>query len=164
MARVLGLCILQEYSNLTDQDALDALGFDLRWRYALDVTEEEDYFSRRSLVEFRRRLVAKDPEMKLVRGIFDQLRDAAIKALGLSTRAQRLDSTHVISNIRVRGRVVLFANTLRVFLKSLNESQFPGPRRTSRTGTPLSRRAGLDYRQRSKGQNSNNWLSISMNF
>ena len=38
-----------------------------RWRYALDVSDEEDYLSRRSLVEFRRRLAAKDPEMKLVR-------------------------------------------------------------------------------------------------
>jgi hypothetical protein len=124
VARVLGVCILQEHKNLTDQEALDALSFDLRWRYALEVTEEEDYFSRRSLVEFRRRLVATDPEMKLVREVFDKIRDAAIKALGVSTRHQRLDSTHVISNIRVRGRVVLFANTLRVFLKSLNGFQF----------------------------------------
>jgi len=124
VARVLGLCVLQEHSNLTDQEALDALSFDLRWRYALDVTEEEDYFSRRSLVEFRRRLAAKDPEMKLVREVFDNIRDAGITALDVSTSHQRLDSTHVISNIRVRGRVTLFGNTLRFFLKSLNESQF----------------------------------------
>ncbi len=123
VARVLGLCLLQEYNNLADQETLDALSFDLRWRYALDVTDEEDYFSRRSLVEFRRRLAARDPEMKLVREVFDNIRDAAIKALGVSTSHQRLDSTHVISNIRVRGRVTLFANTLRVFLKSLNELQ-----------------------------------------
>jgi hypothetical protein len=123
VARVLGVCILQEHKDLTDQEALDALSFDLRWRYALDLTEEEGYFSRRSLVEFRRRLVAKDPEMKLVREVFDNVRDGALKGLGVSTRHQRLDSTHVLSNIRVRGRVVLFANTLRVFLKSLNESQ-----------------------------------------
>jgi hypothetical protein len=124
VARVLGVCVLQEYNDLTDQEALDALSFDLRWRYALDVTDEEDYFSRRSLVEFRRRLAAKDPEMKLVREVFDNIRDAGIKALGVSTSNQRLDSTHVISNIRVRGRVTLFSNTLRVFLKSLDESQF----------------------------------------
>jgi hypothetical protein len=79
VARVLGVCVLQEYNDLTDQEALDALSFDLRWRYALDVTDEEDYFSRRSLVEFRRRLAAKDPEMKLVREVFDNIRDAGIK-------------------------------------------------------------------------------------
>jgi hypothetical protein len=124
VARVLGLCLLQEFNTLSDQQALDAFSFDIRWRYALDVNDVEDYLSRRSLVEFRRRLAAKDPEMTLVRNVFDNIRDSAIKKLGLSTRDQRLDSTHVISNIRIRGRVALFSNTLAVFLESLNEDQF----------------------------------------
>jgi hypothetical protein len=124
VARVLGLCLLQEFNTLSDQEALDAFSFDIRWRHALDVSDDEDYLSRRSLVEFRRRLAAKDPEMSLVRNVFDNIRDSAIKKLGLSTRDQRLDSTHVISNIRIRGRLALFSNTLTVFLKSLNADQF----------------------------------------
>jgi hypothetical protein len=124
VARVLGLCLLQEFNDLSDQQALDTFSFDIRWRYALDVSDEEDYLSRRSLVEFRRRLAAKDPEMNLVRNVFDNIRDRAIKKLGLSTRDQRLDSTRVISNIRTRGRLALFSNTLTFFLKSLNENQF----------------------------------------
>ena len=123
VARMLGLCLLQEFNTLTDQQALDAYSFDIRWRHALDVDEGGDYLSRRSLVEFRRRLAAKDPEMTLVRNVFDHIRDSAIRKLGLSTREQRLDSTHIISNIRTRGRVALFSNTLRVFLRSLNEDQ-----------------------------------------
>ena len=121
---LLGLCLLQELNNLSDQQALDTFSFDLRWRYALDVSDEEDYLSRRSLVEFRRRLAAKDPEMKLVRHLFDNIRDSAINKLGLSTSNQRLDSTHIISNIRVRGRLALFSDTLTLFLKSLDEDQF----------------------------------------
>jgi hypothetical protein len=124
VARVLGLCLLQEFNDLSDQQALDTFSFDIRWRYALDVSDEEDYLSRRSLVEFRRRLAAKDPEMKLVRNVFDNIRDTAIKKLRLSAHDQRLDSTHVISNIRTRGRLALFINTLTLFLKSLNEGQF----------------------------------------
>ena len=112
VARLLGLCLLQEWNDLSDQEALDTFSFDIRWRYALDVGDEEDYLSRRSLVEFRRRLAAKDPEMKLVRAVFDNVRDSALKRLGLSSTNQRLDSTHIISNIRVRGRVALFSNTL----------------------------------------------------
>ena len=123
VARLLGLCLLQELNNLSDQQALDEFSFDVRWRYALDVGEEEDYLSRRSLVEFRRRLAAKDPEMKLIRHVFDNVRDSAINKLGLSAGSQRLDSTHIISNIRVRGRVALFTNTLSLFLKSLDEGQ-----------------------------------------
>src|SRR5512136_221861 len=124
VARMLGLCLLQEFNDLSDQQALDTFSFDIRWRHALDVSDEGDYLSRRSLVEFRRRLAAKDPEMKLVRNVFDHIRDSAIKKLGLSARDQRLDSTHIISNIRIRGRLALFSNTLTVFLKSLNEEQF----------------------------------------
>ena len=124
VARVLGLCLLQELNSLSDQQALDTFSFDIRWRYALDISDDEDYLSRRSLVEFRRRLAAKDPEMKLVRNVFDNIRDSAIKKLGLPTRNQRLDSTHIISNIRVRGRIDLFTNTLTLFLKSLDEGQF----------------------------------------
>jgi hypothetical protein len=123
VARVLGLCLLQEFNDLSDQHALDTFSFDIRWRYALDVSDEEDYLSRRSLVEFRRRLAAKDPEMKLVRNVFDNIRDTAIKKLRLSARAQRLDSTHVVSNIRTRGRLALFSKTLTLFLKSLHEDQ-----------------------------------------
>jgi hypothetical protein len=124
VARLLGLCLLQEWNDLSDQEALDTFSFDIRWRYALDVSEEEDYLSRRSLVEFRRRLVAKDPEMKLVRHVFDTIRDSAIQKLGLSSSNQRLDSTHIASNIRLRGRVALFSNTLSLFLKSLDKDQF----------------------------------------
>ena len=124
VARLLGLCLLQEFNNLSDQQALDEFSFDIRWRYALDINEDEDYLSRRSLVEFRRRLAAKDPEMKLVRNVFDNIRDSALKKLGLSARDQRLDSTHIISNIRMRGRLALFSNTLSLFLKSINEDQF----------------------------------------
>ena len=40
VARVLGLCLLQEMNTLSDQEALDAFGFDVRWRYALDAGEE----------------------------------------------------------------------------------------------------------------------------
>ena len=124
VARLLGLCLLQEWNDVSDQEALDTFSFDMRWRYALDVSDEEDYLSRRSLVEFRRRLAAKDPEMKLVRAVFDTIRDSAIDKLGLSTSNQRLDSTHIISTIRLRGRVALFSNTLTLFLKSLDRDHF----------------------------------------
>ena len=62
VARMLGLCLLQELDNLSDQQALDTFGFDVRWRYALDAADDDAYVSRRSLVEFRRRLAVCDPK------------------------------------------------------------------------------------------------------
>jgi hypothetical protein len=123
VARLLGLCLLQEWNNLSDQQTLDTFGFDIRWRYALDVSDDDDYLSRRSLVEFRRRIVANDPQMNLIRSVFDNIRDTALKKLDVSSSNQRLDSTLVISNIRNRGRLDLFASTLKLFLKSLDKTQ-----------------------------------------
>lgn len=124
VARLLGLCLLQEWNDLSDQEALDTFSFDIRWRYALDTSDDEDYLSRRSLVEFCRRLAAHDPDMKLIRNLFDTIRDSAIKKLGLSASNQRLDSTHVMSNIQARGRLAIFSDTIRIFLKSLDTDLF----------------------------------------
>ena len=124
VARAIGLCLLQEYNVLNDQEALDAFGFDIRWRYALDVSDDQAYLSRRSLVEFRRRLATKDPEMKLMRGIFEKISKRAIKKLNLSTSQQRLDSTHIVSNIHKRGRLDLFATTITQFIRSLHEKKY----------------------------------------
>jgi hypothetical protein len=124
VARMLGLCLLQELCNLSDQQALDTFGFDIRWRYALDVSDQDAYLSRRSLVEFRRRLVAKDPDMAVVRTIFENISKAAIKKLGISTSEQRVDSTHIVSNICTRGRLDLFQKTIDLFIKSLDKKQF----------------------------------------
>jgi hypothetical protein len=124
VARMLGLCLLQELNNLADQQALDAFGFDIRWRYALDVSDEDAYLSRRSLVEFRRRLAAKDPNMASVRTIFESISKSAIRKLGLSTSEQRVDSTHIVSNICTRGRLDLFQKTIDHFIKSLDAKRF----------------------------------------
>jgi transposase len=48
VSRMLGLCLLQELNDLSDQQALDTFGFDIRWRYALDMSDEQAYLSSRS--------------------------------------------------------------------------------------------------------------------
>ncbi len=106
--------------DLDDQSALDALAFDARWQYALDLQADEAYLSRRSFVDFRGRLVEHDPEMALMRGVFDRVGQAAIDDLGLSTDQQRMDSTFLTSNIRTRGRLDLFRKTLAHFLDWLS--------------------------------------------
>lgn len=112
VARMLGLSLLQEFYNLDDQKALDSLAFDIRWQHALGVTPEESYLSRRSLVDFRSRLVSSDPEMKTLRAVFEKVGAAAIADIGVSVKEQRVDSTLIASNIFTRGRVELFRKTL----------------------------------------------------
>ncbi len=124
VGRILGICMLQEMNKLVDQAALDSFSFDTRWQHALDVTSETAYLSRRSFVEFRRRLVEHDPDMVLIRRVFDRISNTAINNLGLSTEEQRLDSTLVSSNIRMAGLLDLFRKTTRHFIRSLTSLQF----------------------------------------
>ncbi|MDD2302572.1 MAG: transposase, partial [Eubacteriales bacterium] len=56
--------------------------------------------------------------------LFDTVRDSAMEKMGLSATNQRLDSTHIISNIQVRGRLALFSHTLTLFLRSLDGERF----------------------------------------
>jgi len=124
VARILGLCLLQELNGFSDQKGLDTFGFDARWQYALDVTAEEAYLSRRSLVEFRSRLVRVDPKMTLMRGVFERISQKAIERVGLSMSEQRADSTHIQSNIHSKGRLALFMDVTEAFLKSLSEGDY----------------------------------------
>ena len=36
VARLVGVDLIQEWNDLSDQEALDAYSFDIRWRYALE--------------------------------------------------------------------------------------------------------------------------------
>lgn len=124
VARMLGVCLLQQLEDLDDQAALDALSFDVRWQYALGLTSEDAYLSRRSLVDFRGRLVAHDPDGERIEVVFDRVCQAGLERLKLSTAHQRLDSTLIASNIRSRGRLSLTRETIRVFLRGLDDGAY----------------------------------------
>jgi hypothetical protein len=124
IARMLGLSILQEMHNLPDQSALHCFTFDVRWQYALGQEPEDAILSKRSLVDFRSRMVQRDPEMKMLRAVFNRIGDAAIADLKISTDEQRLDSTRIQSNIFTCGRIDLFGKTLFNFVRWLRRN-FP---------------------------------------
>jgi hypothetical protein len=90
--------------------------------------------SRRSLVEFRSRLAAEDPEMKSLRRVFDKIGARAIAELKVSTKEQRVDSTLIASNIFTRGRRDLFRKTLAHFLDWLEKDH---PERMAQLSEPM---------------------------
>ena len=113
IARKLGMCILQEWFDLTDQEIVDRLSFDLRFQYALMLRVEEAYLSRQGLSDFRRRLVEADPQMERLHEVMVRIADAMGEDLGIDFSNQRTDATAVESNIEVKGRATLFAKTIR---------------------------------------------------
>ena len=127
VATVLGVLLLKEMFALTDAEALEQLEFSLLWQHALELTPDEAHLAQKTrtnnvltLHNFRARLLAHDGG----RQAFEATTDGILQALGTKVTRQRLDSTHVISNIEVLTRLGLFCETIRHFLKTL-ASQHP---------------------------------------
>ena len=118
---VLGVLVLKEMFDLTDMEALEELEFNLLWHHALRLEMEEAHLAQKTLHNFRVRLMEHDGG----RLAFSETTDRMIEALGLRTGKQRLDSTHVMSNIAVLTRLGLFCETVRVFLLAVSR-EHPG--------------------------------------
>jgi len=114
---VFGVHLLKEMFDLTDDEALEQLEFNLLWQHALRLTPEDAHLCQKTLHNFRARLM----EYELGGVVFAETTDRIIEALGLKVRRQRLDSTHIVSNIAVLTRLGLFCETIRVFLAKVKE-------------------------------------------
>ena len=112
---VIGILLLKELWNLTDQEALYRVDFDLGWHHALRLIPEEAHCCQKTLHNFRAKLMASDRAQQLFVSMTDQI----IKALDINTDKQRLDSTHILSNIAILTRLGLFCETIRVFLRDV---------------------------------------------
>jgi hypothetical protein len=117
---VLGTLILKELLDLTDREALEQLEFNLLWQHALRLTPEEAHLCQKTLHNFRARLMAHDGG----RLAFEDTTARVLETLGTQTARQRLDSTHITSNIARLTRLGLFCETIRVFLQAL-QSRHP---------------------------------------
>jgi hypothetical protein len=114
---VIGVLLLKEMNDLTDAETVWRVDFDLGWQLALDLEPEEAHVCQKTLHNFRAKLVASDRG----RLLFEETTARIIEALGVSTERQRLDSTHIMSNVAALTRLGLFAETARVFLKELRK-------------------------------------------
>jgi hypothetical protein len=115
---VIAVLILKEMFNLTDDDALDQLEFNLQWQHALQLTPEEAHLCQKTLHNFREKLMRDDG----ARLAFERITADIIKVLGIRVNRQRLDSTHIVSNFALLTRLGLFCETLRVALASLRRA------------------------------------------
>lgn len=114
----IGVQVLQQMLDLTDEEAITQLAFNTQWHYALDITEETDdakYMSLRTLWSFRNKLTAKG----LDGAIFNSATDTLAKAFKVNTDKQRLDSVHIRSNMKRLGRINILARSIHGFLVNL---------------------------------------------
>ena len=114
---VVSVLVLKEVFNLTDVEALEQLEWNAAWQYALDVTPEEAHACQKTLHNYRTLLTSDDEGA----GLFESTTARLIEGAGLRTGRQRLDSTHIVSNIRLLTRLGLFVQTITQFLEALRK-------------------------------------------
>jgi hypothetical protein len=114
---VLGTLILKEMSDLTDEEALEHLDFDALWWWAFQREPHELQLCQKTLHNFRAGLIREEKSGIAFRRVTDDL----AKVLKVAAGQQRLDSTHILSNIALLTRLGLLCETIRLFLKDVSK-------------------------------------------
>ncbi|MEA4978524.1 MAG: transposase [Petrimonas sp.] len=122
----MGLDLIKEIREYTDEVLLDEYAFNYQISYALGLrTLGERYFAPRTLYEFRARLyqysLEHPEEADLIYAQFEKLTDHFIAVTGLNTDEARMDSTQIMSNIKLAGRLSLAYDVLVNAIKALPE-------------------------------------------
>jgi IS5 family transposase len=115
---MLGLVLIQQMEDCTDEQAIQNFALNLMWQYALNITDESDrasYVSLRTLWTMRD-IVAREG---LQDSLFENVTKALQKLFNLDPTKQRLDSVHIFSNMAHLGRIRIFVRTIRTFLTNL---------------------------------------------
>ena len=122
VAVVLGVLILKHMFDLTDEQTIDQFQFNAAWQYALDVDPDHAYVCQKTLHNFRTKMSAAE-EMGILTysALFDRVVRAIVHDLDLKVDRQRLDSTHIRSNMAVLSRLSLFVQVITVFMKKLRK-------------------------------------------
>ncbi|MDO8747167.1 MAG: transposase [Thermodesulfovibrionales bacterium] len=115
---VLGALVLQQAHDLTDDETVNQLAFNIQWHYALNITEESDsakYMCPKTLWNMRSIVV--DNTLDAI--LFDRVTDKLAKVFKVKTDSQRIDSVHIKSNMRRLGRIGIFTSSISKFLVNL---------------------------------------------
>jgi len=115
---MLGLMVIQQMHDLTDEEAVDQMAYNLQWHYALNITSTADadtYVSPKTLWTMRDILI----ERNLHAVIFEEVATKLAEVFKVDVSKQRFDSVHVFSNMRHLGRIGLFVKTIKKFLVNL---------------------------------------------
>jgi len=129
VAALLGILILKEFHDYTDEQTLEAVQFNMQWQYALQLGLSEAFLCQKTLHNFRERLWKSQRHQ----GLFHQLTGRIIDRFGLDTSRQRMDSTHVMGAMKQLTRLGLFVKTIEAFLFKLKRMS----RRDEKVGAVL---------------------------
>lgn len=126
----MALDLIKHLKEYTDEVLLDEYAFNYQISFALGLrTLGERYFAPRTLYEFRARLynysIEYPEKADLIFAQFEKITVHFIEVAGLSTSEGRMDSTQIVSNIKLGGRLSLAYDVLVSGVKTLTEDLLP---------------------------------------
>jgi hypothetical protein len=107
-----GLLLIQEFMDWSKEEALDAYSFDMKVQYALNLEPVTHDISKRTLERYMRLFEDND----LAKATMDLIIVRLVEVLGLRIDKQRLDSTHIFSDMASFGRTRLMGVAIKRFL------------------------------------------------
>ena len=110
-----GLIFLKEFFNLTIEEAVRRYLTSADWQYALNVVPTTASMSHASIERYMKYFV----EDEIAADVFHRVTSALIEVLELDVSRQRLDSTHMFSDMATFGRSKLMGVTIKRFLTQL---------------------------------------------
>ena len=121
---IVGALILKEALNVTDDEIVEAMAFDIRYQYALHtISFEEQPISDRTLSRFRARVLSYETELDV-----DLIHECVIKMakeisdfMNITPDKQRMNSLMVAANIRNLSLLELFYTCVSNLCKIMNE-------------------------------------------
>ena len=122
---IIGALILKELLNLSDDEVVENLMLDFRFRYALHTTSfDEQPLSDKSLSRFRQRCYDYEvlTGIDLYHGCVTELAEKTAKLMGLDGRIRRMDSLMVEANIRKLSRMELLYRCVSKMVLYLNKN------------------------------------------
>lgn len=108
---IVGALILKEVLNVTDDEIVEAMAFDIRYQYALHTTSfEEQPISDRTLSRFRARVLSYKTEhdVDLIHECIVKMAKEISEFMSITSDKQRMDSLMVAANIRNLSLLELF--------------------------------------------------------
>jgi len=112
---VAGLLLIQEFMDWTKDEALDAYSFNMNVHYALNLEPVTHDISKRTL----ERYINLFEEDNLAKTTMDEITIKLVEILGIKIDKQRLDSTHIFSDMASFGRTRLMGVAIKRFLAQL---------------------------------------------
>ena len=109
---VAGLLLIHEFMDWTKDETLDAYSFNMNVHYALNLKPVSHDISKRTL----ERYINLFEQDNLAKATMDEITVKLVEVLGIRIDKQRLDSTHIFSDMASFGRTRLMGVAIKRFL------------------------------------------------